>query len=332
MDGDDGPARRGGNSARSDPRRGFGTEANTRMDPTAQSIWFAGDLGDPWVVDLVESLRPLDPVRCDSRGEEIPDRPFEAADPARVLVLHRSRVSRADVARLEEWRKRLGPERWPRVVLCVSPYVRYAELESCASLVDLILPEATARETLPRELRRLMGHSAAARPAAVASAVDVEIVSTDYEVRSMLREACLRAGYEASDAPTFQSSANLAVWDVPVLESRWAEQLERRSSRGPVVALLGFADRAAVSAARDAGASACLDFPCAIDDLIHVLDRLAVEAASPTRGDSGTRAQSPHPIPAPHAARPQRGRTSPASGAVWPKPAAAPRMPPGPAN
>jgi len=320
------------NSARGATWRGFGTEANTRMEPTAQGIWFAGDLGDSWVVDLAESLRPLAPIRWDTRGEQLPEKPFDAADPARVLILHRSRVSRADVARLEELRKRLGPERWPHVVLCVSPHVRYAELESCANLVDLILPEATARETLPRELHRLMGHTAATRPDAVASEMNVEIVSTDYEVRSMLREACLRAGYQASESPTFQAPADLAVWDVPVLESRWVEQLEQRSRGGPVVALLGFADRAAVTAARDAGASACLDFPCAIDDLIHVLDRLAAETPLPARGESGSRGQRPHPIPAPHALRPQRGRTAPTVDRMWPGPATAPRIPSGPAN
>jgi DNA-binding NarL/FixJ family response regulator len=170
------------------------------------------------------------------------------------------------------------------------------------------------------------------RPDTAAATVDVEVVSTDYEIRSMLREACLRAGYRASDSPTFQSPSDLAVWDVPVLETRWTEQLERRSRGGPVVALLGFADRAAVSAAREAGASACLDFPCAIDDLIHVLDRLASEATPPTRGDSLARAQLPHAAHAPHAIRPRRGRTTPAAGLLWPRPAAAPRIPPGPAN
>ncbi|APW59957.1 hypothetical protein [Paludisphaera borealis] len=279
------------------------------MDPTAQRIWFVGDLGDPWVADIAESLPDLVPFHCESQGEQLPDQLFDAAAPARVLVLHRSRLTPADVARLENLRRTLGPERWPRIVLCVSPYVRYAELECCANLVDLILPEATARETLPRELDRLLGRIAAPRPDVATNPIGVEVVSTDYEVRSLLREACLRAGYQASDSPTFQTPADLTVWDVPVLESRWTEQLERRSRGGPVVALLGFADRAAVTAARDAGASACLDLPCAIDDLIHVLDRLATESPIPTRVDSNARGQLPHAFPPPHTIRTRRGRT-----------------------
>jgi hypothetical protein len=240
-------------------------------------------------------------------------------------VLHRSRLTPADVARLAERRSTLGPERWPRVVLCVSPYVRYAELEACASLVDLILPEATARETLPREVDRLLGRAAARRPDLGAGSVQVEVVSTDFEVRGLLREACRRAGYQATDASNLQTAAELTIWDVPVLEPRWTEQLERRSRFGPVLALLGFADRATVSAAREAGASGCLDMPCAIDDLIYVLDRIVKETPIAARDDEGPRGEPSHAIPVPHAIRTSRVR-------AWSTPTAAPRMATGPAN
>lgn len=284
-------------------RRGINMEASNRMDPTARRVWFVGDLDDPWVADIADSMSELDPIHFESQSEAIPEQPFDAADPARVLILHRSRLTPADVARLVELRGELGADRWPRIILCVSPYVRYAELEACSMLVDLILPEATARETLPRELDRLLGRAPAARPDVASDSIAVEVVSTNYEVRSLLREACHRAGYQASDSPGFQASADLTVWDVPILEPRWTEQLERRSRSGPVVALLGFADRAAVSAAREAGASACLDLPCAIDDLIHVLDRIVKESAI-----TAQRVQPPHAIPAPHGARTHRGR------------------------
>ncbi len=277
-------------------------EAITRMDPTARRIWFVGDLDDPWVADIAASLSDLDPIQYESRAEAIPEQPFDAAAPARVLILHRSRLTPADVVQLEDLRRKLGADLWPRIVLCVSPYVRYAELEACANLVDLILPEATARETLPRELDRLLGR-AAARPDAASDSIAVEVVSTNYEIRNLLREACHRAGYQASDSPSFQAPADLTVWDVPILEPRWTEQLERRSRSGPVVALLGFADRAAVSAARESGASACLDLPCAIDDLIHVLDRIVKESAVAPR-----HVQPPHAMPAPHAARTHSSR------------------------
>jgi len=51
--------------------------------------------------------------------------------------------------------------------------------------------------------------------------------------------------------------------------------MSRRARTAAVVALLGFADRVIVAQAREAGASACLDWPCDLDDLTHVLDRAA---------------------------------------------------------
>ena len=203
------------------------------MDPTARRIWFVGDLDDPWVADIADSLSELDPIHYESQAEAIPEQPFDAAAPAHVLILHRSRLTPADVARLQELHRKLGADLWPRIVLCVSPYVRYAELEACANLVDLILPEATARETLPRELDRLLGRASASRPDVASDAIAVEVVSTNYEVRNLLREACRRAGYHASDSPDLQAPADLTVWDVPILEPRWTEQLERRSRTGP---------------------------------------------------------------------------------------------------
>jgi hypothetical protein len=299
-------------------------EAITRMEPNAQRVWFAGDLGDPWVADIAESLSGVDPIFCEDRGEELQVKPFDSENPARVLVLHRSRLTPGDVALLAGRRGTLGPERWPRVILCVSPYVRYAELEACAGLVDLIVPEATARETLPRDVDRLLGRPAP-RPDLTSGLIQVEVVSTDFEVRGLLREACRRAGYQATDASNLQAAAELTVWDVPVLEPRWTEQLERRSRFGPVLALLVFADRATVSAARAAGASGCLDMPCAIDDLISVLDRIVKETPTAARDDATPRGEPSHAIPAPHAIR--TGRVK-----AWPTPAAAPRMATGPAN
>lgn len=306
------------------------------MDPTARGLWFAGDLGDPWVAEIAESLSDLAPITCEAQGDELPDDPFDAEEPARVLILHRSRLTPADVARLDERRKQLGPERWPRIVLCVSPYVRYAELESCAKSVDLILPEATARETLHREVVRLLGCVAPPRPKLGDEPIHVEVVSTDFEVRSLLREACRRAGYRASESPCLLGSADLTVWDVPVLEPRWTEQLERRSRTGPVVALLGFADRSSVSAARKAGASACLDLPCAMDDLIHVLDSLASRTTVSVTDDSRPRIEPRHAIPAPHAVRARKGgaavRHEAPEAATWSDAKRMPRISTGPAN
>ena len=214
------------------------------MDATIPTIGFAGDLGDPWVAGIARALSGFDLVPCEEPGGGLPRRAFEPDAGLKILVMHRSRLSPADVARLEELRRELGPAAWPRIILCVSPYVRYADRS-----------------------RR--------------GATPVEVVSSDYELRRVLREAAAHAGYRATDAaalavgPEAAAGRALTVWDVPVLEPRWEERLERRCRLGPVLALLGFADRAAVAQARDAGASACLDLPCALDDLIDALDRMA---------------------------------------------------------
>ncbi|MDG3006521.1 hypothetical protein [Paludisphaera mucosa] len=291
------------------------------MDTTSPTIGFAGDLSDPWVADLAQALSRFDVVACEQHGSELPRRAFEAEDGGggrtNILVLHRSRLTGADVARLEDLRRGLGPENWPRIVLCVSPYVRYAEIERCAGLVELVTPEATAAETLPRQLDRMLGQIPGRNRREIGEAIGVDVVSTDYELRQVLCEACLRAGYRAvgedhlasTPEPTaWDDGLRLTVWDVPVLEPRWDERLERRSRLGPVVALLGFADRAAVSMARESGASACLDLPCAMDDLIVALDRLAKEAAARPRAEAG------HPTPPAPAARAARGRLRVARG------------------
>ncbi|WP_206108075.1 hypothetical protein [Paludisphaera soli] len=269
------------------------------MDTTSSTIGFAGDLDDPWVAEIARALSEFDPIPWGGMGADLPGEAFRAQSQAGVgiLVLHRSRLTEADVARLEELRREAGPAGWPRIILCVSPYVRYAEIERLSGLVEMVVPEATAAETLPRQLERMLGQ-ASPRAKRVADAIPVEVVSSDYELRQVLREACARAGYRTADAATLAPDPDadlpgyprLTVWDVPVLEPRWEERLERRGRLGPVLALLGFADRSAVSQARNAGAAACLDLPCAMDDLIDALDRLARLATRP-------RAQLAHPTP-----------------------------------
>ncbi|WP_165064142.1 response regulator [Paludisphaera rhizosphaerae] len=276
------------------------------MDTTSPTaIGFAGDLTDPWVEGIAQALSGLAVVPCEQYGAELPCRAFQAVGGSRgILILHRSRLSAADVSQLEELRRGLGVENWPRIVLCVSPYVRYAEIERCAGLVEIVTPEATAAETLPRQIERMLKTpGVASRTAREAS--PVEVVSTDYELRQVLCEACTRAGYRASDSAELLADPvdgrRLTVWDVPVLEPRWEERLERRSKQGPVLALLGFADRTAVTHAREAGASACLDLPCAMDDLIDAVDRMAREETLRPR------AQTAHATPPPPS-RSYRGR------------------------
>jgi CheY-like chemotaxis protein len=281
------------------------------MDTTSSTIGFAGDLDDPWVAEIARALSEFDPIPWGRTGADLPREAFrtQAGVGVGILVLHRTRLTGADVARLEELRREAGPGGWPRIILCVSPYVRYAEIERCAGLVELVVPEATAAETLPRKLERMLG-KASPRARRAADGLPVEVVSGDFELRQVLREACARAGYRTADAASLAADPDaelpgdgprLTVWDVPVLEPSWEERLERRGRLGPVLALLGFADRSAVTQARNAGAAACLDLPCAMDDLIDALDRLARLAARP-------RAQLAHPTP-PAPARSTRGRS-----------------------
>lgn len=278
------------------------------MDSKIPAVYFSGDMGDPWVVDIAAALADFRLIPCEGEGRGIPSRPFDPSDPAKALVLHRSRLSPVDVERLVELRRELGAERWPKIAVCVGPYARYAEVERVTNLVECVLPEATARETLPRRLAMMLGAPAdrPARPDGEAPVVD--IVSANFDLRRVLAEACLRAGYRAVESSTLADSHHradapaLTVWDVPVLEPRWTECLEKRSRTGPVVALLGFADRDLVTLARKSGASACLDKLFIVDDLIYVLDRLTAGPPAP----SPVRFQTPHATPPPPVGRARR--------------------------
>lgn len=301
----------------------------------AEAVWFLGDLDDPWVRAIRDSLRPVSAlVEVDCRGE-FPERPFDPASPPEALILHRSRITQAEILRLERWRPRdpqsPGPsDRRPRLVLCHGPFVRYAELERCGRSVDLLVPEATATDALPRQLAALLGRpSGRDRRQAV-----VEVVSTDHALRSVLMEACVAAGYEPSGRPWPWSeeprpaetgSPVVTIWDVPVLEPEWPDQMRQLGRLGPVVALLGFADRATVERAREHGAAACLELPFHLEDLVHALDRLA--GSLTTAG--GPRLEQAHQVP-PFPAGRTRGRAAirnrPAPSYGWADEESVPRM------
>jgi hypothetical protein len=179
--------------------------------------------------------------------------------------------------------------------------------------VDVVLPEATARETVARHVG---GRS---RPRGIRP--PVAVVSGLHELRCTLADACRAAGYRAEPARDWSEAApgSLAVWDVPVLEPGWPRLLEAQAATRAVVALLGFADRATVELARARGAAACLDLPCLPEDLTFVLDRLAPGTARP---GARRRAGPGHVLPpAPAASRPldanvPRGGEVRAEGAV----------------
>jgi hypothetical protein len=255
------------------------------LDPRDRSDWFVGDLTDPWIAAIADAL-PESVIRHGVAGD-LPEEllPIPGSSVPGTLVLHRTVLTARDAA----WLARLRNDRAAptRVILCVGPHVRYADLERWSPLVEVVLPEATARDTVARHLHKPDDD----RPRPVGPRPGVAIVSTNFELRSTLADACEQAGYPATAAFAWAeaSPGGLAVWDVPVLESGWPEALARRARLGPVIALLGFADRGLVTAARVHGASACLELPCDLADLIGVLDRLS----------STVRSEAAHDVPPP---------------------------------
>lgn len=253
--------------------------------------WFFGDMDDPWVVAIADAL-PSGTSRVHA-PDGLPDLPPGPAPGA--VVVHRMVLTRRDAEFLARLRTALTPP--PRVVLCFGPHVRYAEMEGWSALADAAIPEATARDTVAGHLKA----PDARRPAPSGPRPRVAVVSANAGLRRMLADACEAAGYPASAAPDWSEAPPLgpAVWDVPVLERDWPDELARRARSGPVVALIGFADRALVAEARARGAWACLELPLDLADLADALDRLPAVRAEPA-----------HEVPPPPAARRRQPRAA----------------------
>ncbi|QEH33523.1 hypothetical protein OJF2_20250 [Aquisphaera giovannonii] len=297
------------------------------MSESGKAVWFLGDLEDPWVVAIGESLAGLPGLQVRGAGRELPAPPGGSEEVPGLLIVHRSRLTTHDLARLETW-KSLGGERGranqPRILLCYGPNVRYAELERCARLANLLIPEATASETLHRQARRLAALEAdlLTRPPGQGRRVDV--VSSNRALRDAIAEGLAELDFSSravADSGRFEAllpesddMAEAAVWDVPVLEPGWPEVMQRRARLAPVVALLGLADRGLVAEARAAGASACLDLPLDLEDLGYVIDRV-LAAAAVVGGPGARRAEGGHGSPPP-----------PASRSRWPRQDSAPTM------
>ena len=257
------------------------------LNASGRSVWFVGDLDDPWVVGIADALPRAVVRRVDCAGEWSDGLLHDLPDPA-TLVIHRALLTRQDAERLARLRKERSTSL--RVILCVGPHVRYADLLRWSTLVDVVLSEATARETIARHLAcgvgegRGDGRGMTPRPT-------IDVVSSNYELREALGDVCLSAGYPIRKAVDWAEvePGGLAIWDVPVLEPDWGRALARRSQVGMVVALIGLADRVLVGQARAQGASACLELPCDPADLIDVLDRLC----------SSSRSDRTHDVPPP---------------------------------
>ncbi len=271
------------------------------MAEGGSSALFVGDLADPWVATLASALPPATPrLDCPSfLPEPWPPSGLQAS----VVVLHRAFLSNTDADRLFQLRNRpAGP---PRVVLCIGPHVRAFQLERWRALVDLILPEATASEILARYASPPDAFAPLRNPAS--SRPRIVVVSSNFELRLMLADACQRAGYPAqpvaswSDAPPDWP----ALWDIPVLEPNWPEVLKHQAAARRILALIPFADRDSVSLARSLGASACLELPVDPADLAFVLDRMTSTLNKPSAIRNPAHAVPPPPMGLFKMSRPQ---------------------------
>lgn len=236
------------------------------MDGPGPPAVFLGDLDDPWVAAIAAAL-PRDAIRIPCAGDLPDDWPVPARN-AQTLILHRPIPTPSDADRVRKLRDVAGnPPK--KIILCIGPHARALDAGRWADLVAWTIPEATAAEVISRHVR---GLDQPGPPG-----LKLAIISAQHELRLALADACRALGHEARPARSWNEAdpGIPAVWDVPILEPTWDAALAREARARPVVALLGFADRATVGRARSAGASACLDLPWDLDDLNYVLGRLA---------------------------------------------------------
>jgi hypothetical protein len=117
-----------------------------------------------------------------------------------------------------------------------------------------------------------------------------------------------------------------------VLEPDWTSQLARASRLGPVVALIGFADRDQVRQAREAGAVACLDLPLDLDVLTDTLVQAWAAYNSNAGAKASVRQEAAHEVPPPPSSRGSRGRAAirerPQGSSIWPEDETPPKIRP----
>jgi hypothetical protein len=262
---------------------GFGIGEGGPRLMAGPAAFFLGDLDDPWVRAIADALPPG--TRHRSYPGELPELwPAEIED-ARTLVLHRSILTKTDADRIRQLKEHATAPL--KVVLCMGPHARYHQWAQWAALAEAIVPEATAAETVARHMvGGLSLKPADPRPT-------VAVVSTLFELRSVLAETCSSLGYDTDSSRewTAVAQAEIVVWDVPVLEDSWPETLAIQARGKRMICLLGFADRQSVTLAKAHGASACLEVPLDPADLGFVLDRLAISMRGPSL-------PSPHADPA----------------------------------
>jgi len=186
------------------------------MPPSKPSARFFGNLGDPWVVAIADALPDL--ARREDCREALPTGPPDCE----IVVVHRAILGPSDADRLADWRK-LGT----KVVLCVSPHVRARDLDRASASADVVLPEATATETIAR-------HVIPPEPSDARGVLPmVAIVAQGFQVRRMLVESCASVGFPVRGFASWDdaSPSRLAIWDAPVLEPNWAREMVEPAKR-----------------------------------------------------------------------------------------------------
>src|SRR4051812_37062456 len=118
------------------------------MEGPGPAALFVGDLDDPWVAAIADAL-PRGTIRLSCPGDLPDDWPI-AAKSARTLILHRQILTNADAERLDHLLE--AQVQRSRIILCVGPHARYQQVERWRPRVGVILPEATASETIARHL------------------------------------------------------------------------------------------------------------------------------------------------------------------------------------
>jgi hypothetical protein len=281
------------------------------MAPAPLSVGFLGDLDDPWVAAIADALPAeltIERVPC---AGDVPEEPFPRSQLPRFIIVHRHWLNAQDRARIKRWKEQPEPERNPTIILCISPYVRYEDTERMLGVVDHVIPEGTAADILPGRIAR-RSPGATGRDAQLSGvSFAIEVSGKNEELCRTLVEVCTRAGHGAvviddllagelanrRQPATPEPERTLTIWEVPVLEPGWMDVLKARVlETGPLIGLMGFADRASVSQAKAKGAVACLDLPFAIEDLLDSVDRAAQSRAA-EHWPLPARAEPPHQLP-----------------------------------
>jgi hypothetical protein len=312
------------------------------MDAFEGRVCFIGDLSDPWVVTIAEALpAALGTIRVDCTGD-LPERPFDPARRPRLIILHRHRLTAGDARRLREWRESVDSAAPTALILCVSPYVRYDELERWSGLASLVLTEAAAPDVISRHVARLLDEPRARPARGLGASFRIEVACGNDELAGAVVDACNRAGHRvqpvderglgeamaSADPPASPLDRVLTIWEAPILEPGWSERLERRArSTGPVIALFTVADRTIVERAKACGAFACLELPCNLDDLLDMIDRGA--RSTPLESwPVPARLEPPHVLPPRSRRRSRPQETTPTAAPPWSAPERRPKMHP----